>query len=226
MFCTHLETCFQDLLNDSFDIIWVLLGRPRPQKSFEVWHWCLAVLRALKHKTSSLEKTYQPILEQSSISSNEIDARGKTRALQAIFAVIRWMSLTVGPKLLGDTPSATPHLDLLSTSTWRGKGYSQSVSLEKFSTRPFTRLFESFDKSPAYTGEERTSDTPSTGTIYESSVNFDSLYMIGRLRVKWSNTIAAHLSWNQEDHTVSIFRFPTFSAATIQGVDRVSTLTE
>jgi hypothetical protein len=226
VFCTHLEKCFQDLLNDSFDIIWVLLGRPKPQRSFEVWHWCLAVLKALQHKTSSLENTYRLILEQSSISSNEIDALGKTRALQAIFAVICWMSLTLEPNLLGDTPSATPHLDLLSTSTWRGKGYTQSVSLKQFSTRPINKLFRGFDKSPADTGEERTSDTPSTGTIYESSINFDSLYTIGRLRVKWSNTIAAHLSWNREDHTVSIFRFPTFSAATIQGLDRVSTMAE
>jgi len=53
--------------------------------------------------------------------------------------------------------------------------------------------------------------------IYENTVNFDSLSTIGRLTVRWVDSIANHLAFDQEKHVVCVFRLPTFSAAMIEG---------
>jgi len=75
------------------------------------------------------------------------------------------------------------------------------------------------DQSPDI---ERAGVHGDTGMIYENTVNFDSLSTIGRLTVRWVDSIANHLVFDQARHLVYVFRFPTFSAAMINGQFRGS----
>ncbi|KAI4681755.1 uncharacterized protein J4E84_007350 [Alternaria hordeiaustralica] len=225
--CIYLEEQFKDLLDDSFSVIWKIMGREKPQESFQVWYWCLALLKILRQVNEcSLDSVYRGLLEQSGIQVKEINDLEKARTLQAIFAGICWMSLALEPKLLQDTTSSPSRFGLSCKSILARDESVTTVQLKQYSSRPTNKLFRGFHELLAHVSGEQTSHTPISGTIYESSINFDSLYTIGRLRVKWTDTMAAHLHWNQEDHTVSIFRFPSFCAATIQASQFIPTVAE
>lgn len=63
-----------------------------------------------------------------------------------------------------------------------------------------------------------------TGTIYESSVRFYSLYTTGHVRVKWVEDLASHLTFDQQYLTLSVFCLPSICASNIMQRHNINVL--
>lgn len=227
--CSRLENKFRILLREEFDVIWRILKRKRPVDALEGWHWCLAVLRGLQtlqaDENVSIENVYQHLIKDTSMkfSPSEADC-----TLLAIFAVLCWTSMTLDPDLeLDQTNTSTESNRQLS---FRAKGNCKTdepshIRLSHSARRPITKLFrglrgtlEDFGHAGAAAG------ATDTDTLYESSVNFFSLYTIGRVRVKWVEDLASHLAFDRPSRTLSVFCLPTFCASSILRTKEIKVL--
>lgn len=61
-------------------------------------------------------------------------------------------------------------------------------------------------------GGEWAIDTCDNHVLYESNLNYFSLFTIGRVKLKWVDTITAHLAFDRITRTLSVFCFPSFCA--------------
>jgi hypothetical protein len=240
LFYATLEGCLQELLQQEYDVIWKILGRAKPAQSCEVWHWCYAILAIIfdapkkSHEASavdplSLESIYRVLIKTGTADPRTIDPCGKRQTLRAIFATLCWLSLALKPVLKKVTaqeeqdhlmPAGADEL-LLVKDTFR------TVSLELFSKRPIGRLFRGFRiSSQDIVSELSNPYARRDGTLHASSVNFHSLQAIAKLRVVWVDTLAAHLDWNPQERTVSIFRFPSTCVMHIESKKHIGALSE
>lgn len=87
--------------------------------------------------------------------------------------------------------------------------------------RPIGNMFYSF-RGHAQDTETSEHHPASSGTqissghvLYESSLNYFSLYTIGRVRLQWVDTLTAHLAFDRSTRTLYVFRFPSFCVANI-----------
>lgn len=219
--CSRLENKFEILLRDDFDSIWRVLKRKRPTEALEGWHWCFAVLRAFQtlqvNESVSMENVYQHLIEG---RSAEFSSSEKDCTLLAIFAVLCWTSMTLDPDLeLDQTNKSVGNNRHLS---FRAKGIGKTdepgqIPLSQTAKRPITKVFRgsrgTFGESGQGGGAARPTDTD---TLYESSVNFFSLYTIGRVRqVKWVEELTSHLAFDRQSRTLSVFCLPTFCVSCI-----------
>lgn len=233
-FYASLEGPFDHLMREDYDIIWNILGRNKPTQPYEVWHWCFAILAVIFDHAArgaadpmSLESIYRSLVRNTTGDTTTKDTHGKRRVLRAIFATLCWLSLALKPVFTVTTPeqndghsTSNEQLDLL-----RVEDTLRTVSLDQFSKRPLEKLFRSFHIPPREILSEPSNPYGlHNGTLHASSVNFHSLKTISRLRVIWVDTLAAHLAWNQQEHTVSIFRFPSACVMHIKSKKQIGAL--
>lgn len=232
LFCEYLEECFNGLIERDYDVIWTVVGRIKPDKPLEVWYWCFAVINALHNETASesgdqaaeipsLEKIYQTLTSANSGNARNITPQQKTKALRAIFAVICWTSLSLKPILFDKQLPMTED----APSTLKVDESSRALSLVQVSKRPVNKLFRSFRSIASEPSGEHINDSLQyNGILYASSLNSHSLYTIGRLRIQWVDSMTAHLTWDRQNRTISIFRFPSYCAMSINRQGDVNVL--
>lgn len=259
-FLYHMETCFRDLLDTRFAFIWKLMGQEPPSDPVLVWVWCLFVIntfKASKDPDPSIDKIGRKMLETARGAMTrrgdrcEPDHEEKTHMLQAIFAVLCWTSATLKP-IVGDDAmylskkssnpdefdeggNVPPEYVLFANNCSRIYSSSQL-------RRPVSLMFH------AYRLQVPTNASRGEGTftcldlqppganyedmLYEPSLTFDSLQMIGRVGIKWVDTLTAHLTFNRLTRELSVYRFPSFCVAKIlskhkvEVVERYAQLTE
>ncbi|KAF1961987.1 hypothetical protein CC80DRAFT_589442 [Byssothecium circinans] len=82
--------------------------------------------------------------------------------------------------------------------------------------RPLVRMFLGFKGQ--YDEQVADSDRATTTTsdiLYEASLNFYSLYTIGKVRLRWVDCLMRHLEFDRQNRILYIFRWPTFCATSI-----------
>jgi hypothetical protein len=230
VFCHHLENCFEELLDPRFDIIWRILRRDSPSATVDCWHWCFVVIKtfqALKDDDPSIEKAYQRLIENANQSLHDIKAHEKLQVLRAMFAVICWTSATLKPLLDDEATAATTDAAnpgvVQTSSSLAAENSSQKYSSRDL-RRPISKMFYSFrnhaedveesERHPASGGTQR-SGSSSNDVLHESSLNYSSLFRIGRVRLKWVDTLTAHLAFDRSTRTLSVFRFPSYCVTNV-----------
>ena len=141
------------------------------------------------------------------------------QVLRAIFAVLCWTSATLKPLLDDQATAVTTYaanpVDV-QKFLW-AENSSQKYS-SKDLRRPIGKMFCSF-RNYTEGGEEsnysvssgiQSSGSSSDDILYESSLNYFSLYTIGRVKLKWVDTLTSHLAFDHSTRTLSVFRFPSF----------------
>jgi hypothetical protein len=240
LFYATLESHLQELLQPGYGVIWKILGRPKPDQPCEVWYWCFAIVTIIfdtpskSHGASaadplSLESIYRVLIKTSTVDPRTINPHGKRQTLRAIFATLCWLSLALKPVLkIATAEQEQGHLMsveadelLLVEDTFR------TVSLDLFSKRPIGKLFRGFRiSSQDIVSESSNPYARLDGTLHASSVNFHSLQTIAKLRFIWVDTLAAHLDWNPQERTVSIFRFPSTCVMHLESKKHIGALSE
>ena len=194
--CAHIERCFDVVLGDKFKEYWENSRdtQAKPKESYEVWDWCLAFL-----EKNSYEESYQDM--------------GKFAALCCISLVLKPIDLSM--KRVGFENYTRRY-----QAPFLYRGLDDEHELLKQIRNPFqvASVTDSNDHREDQSRDvERAGVHGGAGMIYENTVNFDSLSTIGGLTVRWVDSIANHLVFDQENHVLCVFRFPTFSAAMIEG---------
>lgn len=239
VFCRHLESCFEELLDHKFGIIWTILGQDSPSVAVDCWPWFFAVIetfQALQDDDPSIEKAYQRLLENAK-SPHETKADQKIQVLRAMFAVLCWTSATLKPLLEDEGTAATAggtNAGVVENSLLMAENSSQKHSSKDF-RRPISKLFYSFRNHVG--GAEESEHHPASceiqgieiessgnDVLYQSSLNNSSLFTIGRVRLKWVDILTAHLIFDRSTRTLSVFRFPSFCAANILGTHNIKVL--
>lgn len=224
--CSCLENKFEILLREEFDVIWRILKRKRPTEVLEGWHWCLAVLRGFltlqADESVSMENVYQHLIKG---RSAEFSAFEKEYTLLAIFAVLCWTSMTLDPDLaLDQTEESTRNSRRLS---FRAKGINKTdesqVPLSQTARRPIIKVFRGLRVTCENSEHVGTAATD-RDTIYESNVNFFSLYTIGRVRLRWVEDLTSHLAFDRQSRTLSVFCLPTFCVSSILRTQEIKVL--
>jgi hypothetical protein len=153
----------------------------------------------------------------------------KLQVLRAIFAVLCWTSATLKP-LIG-----TPETVDLDTQAHFLEAENSS---QKYSTkdlrRPISKMFYSFQNRAEYVeefenhprNEFQGGEHSNSDMLYESSLNYFSLYTIGRVKLKWVDTLTAHLAFDRPTRTLSVFRFPSFCATNTLRTNGIKVLKE
>lgn len=252
MYFEDIESRFQDLLHPEFVHIWTLIGKPLPCTSSEVWHWCFAVLQAyesLGDQDPSIEQVYRKILSTRPEYSASEDEKKYT--VQAIFAVLCWTTGTLEP-IVGEAPLQCPqpctgsvseeeaHLEIQSTAlVARNCGFTYSSSDTR---RPTSKMFHSyrlhlnevthFEPGQSMIQRPDIIDTGISSSIdglfgdilYEPTLTYESLFIIGRVRIKWVNTITAHLTFDRATRELSVYKYPSFCAAKVMAARRTHVL--
>lgn len=172
-----------------------------------------------------MEDAYDILLENSKISIDE-KSNDKQQVLRAMFAVLCWTSATLKPVFDDEAITAA-------IKTAKGGMVEQpSVAADNsskiyFSTalqRPLSSIFHRFQSPLEELDDSRSHLTnigtqsntgSSNGVLYQSSLNYYSLFTIGRVRLDWVDTLAAHLAFDPSTSTLSVFRFPSFCAINV-----------
>ncbi|KAI0893452.1 hypothetical protein F4806DRAFT_504915 [Annulohypoxylon nitens] len=248
IFFCHLEYCFQELLDPCFESIWKLLGRTIPSTSVDAWHWCFAVINAydsLSDRDPSIERIYQQILKVSGKVVCTPSEEDKKHILQAIFAILCWTSSTiqplVGKKAAEHSQSISDqhhHDEEMTCSVESTTLFAENCSRVYSSTnirRPASKMFHSYrfqadgyefggsailpigviTQAPGYHYE---------AMLYESSLNYDSLSRIGRIRIRLVDNLTAHLAFDSTTRELSMYRYPSFCVTKILSRHKVELL--
>ncbi|KAK4039377.1 hypothetical protein C8A01DRAFT_47166 [Parachaetomium inaequale] len=162
-------------------------------------------------------------------------AQDKRHGLLAIFAVLCWVTASLEPVLEKAAPCAALHLTALNSA----RRYTA-----RDTRRPLSKMFYSFRESalPAMEWQGGQADSglasgnPSPGPLpshargadddilYESSLNYFTLRTIGRVKLKWVDTLTAHLAFDRSTRTLSLFRYPSFCVANLLRTNDVAVL--
>lgn len=237
-FCSHLEKSFEELLDPRFRVIWKILGRAAPSSAVDCWEWCFVVIKAfqdLEYEDPSMEKAYRRILENSKNLGLEVESNDKLQIMQAIFAVLCWTSATLKPILHSERPSTTSSADnssLKQDSSLVAENSSQKYSYNDL-RRPISKMFYHFrphnwdveEPEESLANRRNQSDGGiSNDVLYQSSLNYFSLSIIGHVKVIWVDTLTSHLAFDRSTRTLSIFRFPSFCATHVLSKSNVEVL--
>jgi hypothetical protein len=178
----------------------------------------IKIFQVLEDDDPSIEKAYRRLIENASKSPHEIEMHDKLRVLQAIFAVLCWTSATLKPLMEAPNTSDRDTQALILEAENASQRYST-----KDLRRPISKMFYSFRNHTGYVeglepfsqNEVQCSEGVSNEVLYESTLNYSSLFTIGRIRLKWVDTLTAHLDFDRQTRTLSVFRFPSFCVANV-----------
>ncbi|KAI0384928.1 hypothetical protein F5Y04DRAFT_292512 [Hypomontagnella monticulosa] len=215
IFCRHLETRFQRLQVSERDAIQKVLKKAGPLTVDDFWDWCFKVLKAfnsLEPDKITIENAYSAII-LTGTKDIVIGVEEKRYVLRAIFAVLCWTSGTLVPLIKDES------------SMLEAKNIDQlySVRTNNDLLRPLDKLFQKFrysnedvrSSAEPRGGTVRNARSSSDDTLYESSLNYFTLSTIGGIEIQWVDTITAHLAFDLQKRTLSIFRFPSFCIANV-----------
>ncbi|KAK1706801.1 hypothetical protein BDP67DRAFT_163708 [Colletotrichum lupini] len=171
----------------------------------------------------------------------------KSYVFQAIFAVLCWTSGTLEPLIGGKaqhvprtsldqnsydedtvTPGTAAYPSLLAQSCT--KIYSSNEL-----RRPTSKMFyayqsraddiDAFNMNPdGFTDSPHTPRPIMEDMLYEPSLNFAALSIIGRVSIMWVDTISAHLYFDRASRQLSLYRFPSLCASKILSKQKASVL--
>lgn len=242
MFLYHVESCFKELLDPRFAHVWKLIGQEQPSDAVCVWSWCLCVVDAFassKDPDPSIEKIYQNMLGAAKRSMSpggdlRISSVEKKHTLQAIFAVLCWLSATLEPLIGSNVPKISYSPSHPEAPNEEGRLLPESTTLfarhcsRTYSSsnlrRPTSLLFNMFRLQPSTTvgleGGSNETNLQAAGNsfedmLYEPNLTYSSLRMFGHVRIKWVDTLTAHLSFNYTTRELSVYRYPSFCVAKI-----------
>ncbi|KAK0747421.1 hypothetical protein B0T21DRAFT_388497 [Apiosordaria backusii] len=250
VFCQHLETHFKQLLHPRFAVIWRIIGKEPPLSSADGWRWCAAVLNAfgaVGDDDASMDKAYQQLVRNGLLAGGEIRSREKNQVLLAMFAILCWLSAALKPIL--DDPSeeetvltnTTPFglTAEASTRSYISRDLRRPVSkmfyayrdqtlvTDRWASRDPLEQVDSWNTDPGPSSQIGTDTGSKTGTddvLYVSSLEYFALFTIGRVRLKWVETLSDHLAFDRSKHTLSVFRYPSFCVANILRKNEVSVI--
>lgn len=231
-FISHLEKCFADLLDPEFEILWKVLHRDTPSTTADCWYWCFAVIEAFQALDSAdlgIETAYDQLLENLNVVPEDITSKDRQQILRAMFAVLCWTSATLKPVLGNEkVTAATNTIDFneVQPLVLEAENTSRVYSTDDVD-RPLSKMFRFFRSSSwedwsleqplanAGTQGNESNGGGSNHMLYGSSLKYSSLATIGRVKLKWVDTLTAHLAFDRPSRTLSIFRFPSFCAAQV-----------
>lgn len=136
--------------------------------------------------------------------------------LRAIFAVLCWTSATLKPIFDDETIAAA-----IMNRDGRSAGRRRSVAAKNYSEiefsiqlgRPLHIIFKDLRGRTAKA--DYSESTRSDDVLYQSSLDYFSLLTIGRVKLKWVDTLTSHLAFNRSKRTLYIFRFPSYCAINV-----------
>lgn len=248
-FYEHLEACFLQLQQPYFNVLWQLIGINTPADTSDCWKWCFKVIQAFQSldNDASLERAYSALVTETRGKALEVKEVDKQRILEAMFAILCWTSATlkpiIGVELVPDahrasTLRAGQNFRLTATNVNRTYTHRDvrrpiskifyvfshhSVTLNPPQQDSWAPAFQRDDLAPAQVAAP-TDGQGVESTLFESSLNYASLHTIGRLRLKWVDTLTEHLVLHRSTREVGIFRIPSLCVANIIGNSSVQVL--
>lgn len=223
------ESCFEPLLADDYTALWPVICLPRPSSPAECWPWFSAVCSAVRtggDKKSSIDDIWGLICNPGDNASNHASLRPagqeKFAPLIAIFAVLCWSTMTLTPQLCwadfqsGPSLMVAQHQQQRPTQSRRASDQLQSLKMD-IVRRPVPAVFRNFQRTMRTSRWRRpigsgSRDGDISPVLHVSTLNYESLKTIGKIRLKWVNDLSSHLDFNAQDRSLSLFRFPTFCA--------------
>ncbi|KAK8108994.1 hypothetical protein PG984_014795 [Apiospora sp. TS-2023a] len=230
----HMESCFIQLLDPRFNIIWTLVGHDLPTTPVDVWRWCFLVIHAFQSSSDpdpSVDRIYRAITEELKFKPTDDE---KSHVLQAIFAVLCWASATLKP-IVGSRANEHGRTSLrsdalgeedFSVSSELPTLYAENCSRVYATSnirRPVSLMFHMYrSRAQGLDRQQYPGESASIGVdnnqavpgledmLYEPSLTYHSLSTIGRVKIKWVDTLTAHLSFQRATRTLSVYRYPSF----------------
>lgn len=244
VFCANLENHFRKLLNHRFTIIWILMGKSQPMSLDDIWHWCSVVFNVFDSlrtngEEASIERAFRELIRRAGIPARSISAQDRKSTILAMFAVLCWCSAALCPVLTVEDSAGADEDAIPATPAAQGLCLTARYSSQLYSTRelgrPLCKMFFSFcggepagDKGPPSGADNRgvpaSRANPSDDALYKSSLDYFSLYTIGKVRLKWVDTLTAHLAFDRSARTLSLYRYPSHCAINILHQGNPSTL--
>ena len=162
------------------------------------------VVKNDNNPSRSVHSILQALLTQYGTTESSLEELTRNSCWQAIFAILCWLTALVQP----DATSREETFKFLESHT---------VLAAK---RPFTSLLHSSGHIlPKLTDLEKESPRPSgeqSSLIYVSSLNYWSLRTFGKVKLQWTDSLSAHLSFHQSNRTLYLFRFPSLCALNLE----------
>ncbi|EGX90880.1 hypothetical protein CCM_07300 [Cordyceps militaris CM01] len=221
--CRYLEGCFQPLLTEQYESVWLAFGLPRPKSPSHCWPLFEAVCRAVvevDEEGYSIQDVWR--LAKISIGSDSeavaeedglITPAAHDECMIVVFAIICWGSMILQPQVTR-RQSANPCLSVHQLSA-RHQGLKMD-----FVRRPIPVIFRNFRKTLTSRQLQRTSVTGEPCILFVSTINYHSLRTIGKVRLKWVDNLSSHLNFDSRTRTLSVFQFPSFCALSTIPSDR------
>jgi hypothetical protein len=152
----------------------------------------------------SIHSILQSLLRQYEPTDISLDDLTRNSCWQAIFTILCWLTALIKP----DATNREESFKLLE---------SHVILSAK---RPFTSLLHSLgDILPKLTDMDKESLRSSgeySSQIYVSSINYWSLCTFGKVQIQWTDSLSAHLYFDQSSRSLSLFRFPGFCALNLE----------
>jgi hypothetical protein len=182
----------------------------------------------------SIEQVYQQLLGTANLQIGAFTEVEKLRIQRAIFAVLCWTSAMLTP-LLDDeecdisrsttTDTADEYQPVRSRTvsfSLVAEGSSQRYSSKDF-RRPISKMFYVYDPYGNDVDVESHPECESFCNLRNdgdellraSCLNYYSLFTIGRVKIRWVNTLTEHLTFDRPNRTLSVFRFPSYCVASV-----------
>ncbi|KAK7416204.1 hypothetical protein QQX98_005402 [Neonectria punicea] len=176
----------------------------------------------------------------------QLTVEEKNHVQQAIFAVLCWTSAILTPvvgeeaillsqsTLDVDALDEEASLSVAQDAVLFAKNYSHTYSTTEL-RRPTGKIFHSYRlRADDTNNREHDRSDVSSPTItpqapgyhfedmlYEPSLNYGSLSVIGHVKIKWVDTLTAHLAFEHATQELPIYRYPSFCATKIMSLHRV-----
>ena len=194
----------------TFQPLWHLLGFTTPL-TFE---HCLrfltelaAVFRNNIQDGISVDETILLVLGRFDSSQDILDNEIRACARQAVFCGVAWLTMIFQPSL-----NACDSCDFSIDMPLGREGLRSNQSIEN-TRRPIVSLVREFGGFlPSIEGISSGVDLSLFNLLYASNLNFASLRLVGKIRIKWTKTLGCHLMFEPLSRTLLLFSFPTLCA--------------
>jgi hypothetical protein len=207
-YMAFLQRQIMDMTSGLFEPVLLLFGFPCPALPVNVVQFMICVAETVCTSTecgSSINEILDITAATKGIRIDSPEAR--IAGQHAIFCFLGWTTMLFRPSRppLGNNKFCLSVLDEQTTIK-----SCQSIESAKRPIAGFLRglgpLLPPFDSSQY-------------GQIHSSTINYYALSTIGKVNIKWVDTLSAHLEFHPLTRTLLVFRFPTFCALNCQGTD-------
>lgn len=216
--------------------MWTVLGVPHPTHPADCWPWFRVVCSIIHmlHEAASIEDVWDGV--RSSAPVNTVATRQPTdtenqACLIGIFSVLCWGSITLQPILSWDDLGPTPRLLVRQPSQSQTGDHHQHGLRMDIVRRPIHAIFRNFrktmsttrwrqpiggssasDSAKCYHCANESTNTEESTVLFTSTLNYDSLKTIGKIRLRWVDDLSSHLDFDSQNRSLSVFRFPSLCA--------------